>query len=117
MKNIYFYLSVIILTTFFASCQNQDNETVYSNDYSVIAGLEIQTRTSLSSDATKVVWSEGDQIYLFGGESNATLSLASGIGESTGTFRGGVNGFPSQLTTYKSQPNLHSVSAAAADPA
>lgn len=61
------------------------------------ASMDKQSRTALDNSGSTVVWSEGDQIYLFGGNSNATVTLVSGAGQTSATFRGGVNGFPSEL--------------------
>ena len=98
-KNLFYAASLLLAAATFAGCSNEESEGLQQNAFSVEAGIGFQqSRTTLQDDDETVVWSKGDQIYLFGGNSNATMTLVEGEGETTATFRGGVNGFTSQLT-------------------
>lgn len=96
-KNLYFAASLMLAASLY-SCSSEDNELLKSEGFSVTAGIGNESRTTLQDDGVTVVWSEGDQIYLFGGNSHATMTIVSGVGETNGTFNGPVNGFPSELT-------------------
>lgn len=78
-----------MLATAFAACTNEnvDNGIEVSSS-TISAGMGIQSRTALGSDAQTITWSEGDQIYLFDSEgtSKATFNLQSGAGQRTATF-------------------------------
>lgn len=98
-KNLFYAASLLLAAATFAGCSNEEDASLQQDAFSVEAGIGFQqSRTTLQDDNETVVWSKGDQIYLFGGNSNATMTLVEGEGETTGTFRGGVNGFTSQLT-------------------
>ena len=88
------FMAVVALT----ACNDEMHEIVQSGDNLIVeASMGIESRTSLNDDAQTVVWSEGDQIYLFGGNSNATMTLKSGENTTKGTFSGTVNGMASDL--------------------
>lgn len=97
MKNNLFIATTLLLAVSLTGCSNDEGESLKSEDFKVYASMDNQSRTALDNSGSTVVWSEGDQIYLFGGNSNATMTLVSGAGQTNATFRGGVNGYPSEL--------------------
>ena len=95
-----FYAVSFLLAASLVGCSNEESESLAaSGSFTVEAGFAAQSRTALSNDDNSTVtWSKGDQIYLFGGKSSATLTLKEGDeGKTSGTFSGSVNGFASQL--------------------
>lgn len=98
MKSNLFIAATLLLAASLTGCSDENSADLKSEDFSVKASMGIQSRTTLNGDGTTTVWSEGDQLYLFGGNSNATMTLVSGAGQRNATFRGPVNGYPSELT-------------------
>ena len=97
-KNIIWAVVMMFATTAFVGCTNE--EVVSSiNEFEVKASVGVSSRTELENDHKTVTWSTGDQIYLFGGGSEATMTLRSGAGEEIATFAGPVNGDIAELTT------------------
>ena len=98
-NNLYaaFFMSVVALT----ACNDEMHEIVQSGDNLIVeASMGIESRTSLKDDFSgTVIWSPNDQIYLFGGKSNATMTLNSGANTTRATFSGTVDGKTSELKT------------------
>ena len=98
-NNLYaaFFMSVVALT----ACNDEMHEIVQSGDNLIVeASMGIESRTSLKDDFSgTVIWSPNDQIYLFGGKSNATMTLKSGANTTRATFSGTVDGKTSELKT------------------
>lgn len=98
MKKQLFYASALMLGLSLASCSNEDESLNFQdNSFTVEASLKKQSRTLLEADSKAVVWSNGDQIYLFGGDSYSTMTLSAGAGEDEGTFNGLIYGSMDEL--------------------
>ena len=91
------FMAVVALT----ACNDEMHEIVQSGDNLIVeASMGIESRTSLKDDFSgTVIWSPNDQIYLFGGKSNATMTLKSGANTTRATFSGTVDGKTSELKT------------------
>ena len=100
MKGNLLYAASLMTVITFTACNDDMNETLATEGhFTVEASMEHGSRTALNDDNQTVVWSEGDKIYLFGGNSYATMSLDKGVGEMRGEFIGHLNGKTSELTT------------------
>lgn len=93
MKKHLFYASALMLTLSLASCSNEEDTLSMQGDrITVQAGFGSKARSAVQVDSKGVVWSEGEQIYLFGEGAHATLDMIGGAGETKATFGGVVYG-------------------------
>lgn len=93
MKKHLFYASALMLTLSLASCSNEEETLSMQGDrITVQAGFGSKARSAVQVDSKGVVWSEGEQIYLFGEGAHATLDMIGGAGETKATFGGVVYG-------------------------
>ena len=87
-----FYTGVMLCAmTLIAGCSQEEliNGQTQSGNFSLVANTETDTRTSVGTDY-KVLWSEQDKIYVFGGEAYGTLTLSAGSETTNGTFTGTI---------------------------
>lgn len=91
MKNdILFILAGGAIALSSVSCSVEENKAAPENDGKVhmVFTSGIATRTALVDDKS-VIWSEGDDITIFGGDNNpAPFILTNGAGEAQATFEG-----------------------------
>ena len=88
------------------SCQNEDivlqqQEETTGQEFTLQATYGASTRTTLEGNGTgyDTKWSAGDQIFVTDGNGfvSGVLTLETGDGQSTGTFKGYVSGNPGAL--------------------
>lgn len=94
-----FYTGVMLCAmTLIAGCSQEEltNGQAQSDNFSLVANTETDTRTSVGTDY-KVLWSEQDEIYVFGGTAYGTLDLSAGSGSTSGTFDGTIKNNPADL--------------------
>lgn len=80
------------------SCQNEEivsNEQQNGN-YSLTVSSLVDSRTYVN-DEGKVLWSEGDKMYVYGTNVSGVLTLSDGANSDKGTFTGFVFGNPDNL--------------------
>lgn len=101
MKKQLLFASTLMLALSLASCANEDESlNIQENEYTIEAVVGgSHSRTLLQADSKGVVWSEGDQIFLFGGKSYGDFTLSNGSGNKVGTFKGTVRGSLDELET------------------
>jgi len=98
MKKSFIYaLGLLFASSAFVACNNEE-ALQGTDDFSVKAGIGVQTRTELGEDYSTVTWNQEDKIYLFGNGAKATMRLINGAGTTVGTFTGIIEGFAYNLT-------------------
>ena len=98
MKKSFIYaLGLLFASSAFVACNNEE-ALQGADDFSVKAGIGVQTRTELGEDYSTVTWNQEDKIYLFGNGAKATMRLINGAGTTVGTFTGIIEGFAYNLT-------------------
>ena len=106
MKKILFSMAAAALLLNVTSCQNEDivlqqQEETTGQEFTLQATYGASTRTTLEGNGTgyDTKWSAGDQIFVTDGNGfvSGVLTLETGDGQSTGTFKGYVSGNPGAL--------------------
>ena len=97
MKKQLYYASAMMLALSMTNCSNEENLNIQSDEFTIEANFSNQARTILQEDSKEVVWHADDQVYLFGEDSYATMTLSSGEGENEGLFKGKVYGRADEL--------------------
>lgn len=97
MKKQLYYASAMMLAFSMTNCSNEENLNIQSDEFTIEANFSNQARTILQEDSKEVVWHADDQVYLFGEDTYATMTLSSGEGENEGLFKGKVYGRADEL--------------------
>lgn len=103
-KKLFYAGAFICAMAALSSCTNDELSYRFEKDgmIEVTAGMDAGSRTAVEDELNgkgeyDIVWSAGDEIYLFGGKSYATMTLISGAGNSEAQFDGRIYGYTSQL--------------------
>lgn len=104
-KNLFYAGTLFCTMSLLASCNNDDLSASLQQDgnFSVTASMGMQSRTTVEEELNAageydIVWSAGDGIYLYGGDSYSWMTLTEGVGHSEAEFNGRIYGYASQLT-------------------
>lgn len=99
MKNIMRAGLAMMAMVFAAGCQNNEivgkNQYNDSNELTIQVTKDVDSRIAMTEDGP--VWSAGDKLFVYGGESEGWLTLVDGEGSGTATFSGLVSGKVSDL--------------------
>lgn len=98
MKRVIRYCLSAAVALTLASCHNTDIDQALKSVITIKASTEMPdaTKTAIGEDGHQVIWSEGNQIAVFGMENlaaHSVFTLSNGVGETSGAFTGDdVNG-------------------------
>lgn len=92
MKKV-FYSFAALAALMLASCQNDNLEPVQNKVITISASTEKSdaTKTAIGDDGHQVIWSDGNEIAVFGSDnlsSHSTFALTDGVGETSAEFTG-----------------------------